>query len=59
MFNLTYAEKIKDITHKDCGMLIEKTKKFPTFKEAVLASRYIANTNINLVGKPIIDLMEK
>jgi hypothetical protein len=44
-----------DRKSKNFGMLMERVKKFPTFAEAVSFSRVIANTSINMVGKPVIE----
>lgn len=58
-YKCTYLEVNNDRTSKNFGMLMERVKKFPTFAEAVSFSRVIANTSINMVGRPIIEEVEK
>lgn len=54
-YKCTYLEVNNDRKSKNFGMLMERVKKFPTFAEAVSFSRVIANTSINMVGKPVIE----
>jgi len=51
-YKCSYQEVMKD----SGGILKNKSKHFATFMDAVKFSRMIANTNINIVGKPVIIL---
>lgn len=42
----------------DNGMLVERAQRFKTFNEAVNFGRNLRLTNANMVGKPVIDLVE-
>jgi hypothetical protein len=44
-----------DRNSQNFGMLVERVKKFPTFFEAVDFSRVVANSTINMVGRPVIE----
>jgi pterin-4a-carbinolamine dehydratase len=57
-YKCIYSEVNRKLGTKTYGQLIERTRKFDTFVEAVAFSRMISNTNINMVGKPIIDIEE-
>jgi hypothetical protein len=54
-YKCLYEEVIKD----EGGFLKKKSKKFATFMDAVNFSRMIANTNINIIGKPVIILVKE
>lgn len=58
-YKCTYDEICQNKLAKTYGMLISRTKKFKTFMDAVQFSRQIANTNINVIGKPSIDFLEE
>lgn len=58
-YKVTYNIRENDRNSNNFGRIIEKIIKFNDFNEAVRESRLIANTNMNLIGKPIIDLTEK
>lgn len=55
-FKLTYTVRDTDVGSKNYGMLLNKSATFKNFSEAVRQGRYIANTTINIIGKPVIDL---
>ena len=54
-YKCTYMEVNNDRGSKNFGLLMERVKKFPTFAEAVNFSRVIANTSINMVGRPVVE----
>jgi len=54
IYKCTYNELHKASTAFGVSRLVEKTKKFDEFLDAVQFSRSIAN-NANLIGKPIIE----
>jgi len=54
-FRCVYFEVNNDRRSSNFGYLVERKKKFATFPEAVKFSRAIANTCVNVVGKPIIE----
>lgn len=54
MLKVVYSEIVSDRTSKSYGLLVEKTKRVGSLKEAVDFSRYIANT-ANVVGKPVVE----
>lgn len=54
-YKCTYMEVNNDRSSMNFGLLTERVKKFPTFSEAVNFSRVIANTTINMVGRPVIE----
>jgi len=54
-YKLVYSEVNNDRTSKNFGYEIEQVKKFHSLNEAVEFSRMLANTNINMRGKPIIE----
>ena len=56
---LTYNIRDNNRNSNNFGFIIQKIVKFHDFNEAVCQSRLIANTNVNLIGKPVIDLPEK
>lgn len=57
-YKCTYSEVNRDPGTKGYGQLVERTRKFKTFSEAVSYSRLISNTNVNMVGKPVIVIEE-
>lgn len=56
---LVYNIRTNDKGSDNFGLIVQKTLSFETFSDAVIHSRIIANTNMNLVGKPTIVLTEK
>jgi hypothetical protein len=58
-YKLTYNVRDHDRSSNNFGLIIQKILKFNDFNEAVRQSRLIANTNVNLIGMPVIDLTEK
>jgi hypothetical protein len=54
-YKCTYMEVNNDRNSQNFGMLVEHVKKFPTFFEAVDFSRVVANSTINMVGRPVIE----
>ena len=54
-FKITYSVVDNDRKSNDFGLLIDKVKRVASFEEAVNFSRVVANTSVNLVGKPIIE----
>lgn len=56
---LTYNIRENDRSSANYGMILQKSCKFNDFNEAAIFSRQLANTVVNLVGMPIIDLTEK
>lgn len=54
-FKITYSVVVNDRKSNDFGLLVDKVKRVASFEEAVTFTRIVANTNINLVGKPIIE----
>lgn len=58
-FKCIYTEVNDDRKSKNYGMLVERVKKFPTFAEAVTFSRRVANTGMHIVGRPIIEEVER
>ncbi len=54
-YKCTYMEVNNDRSSLNFGMLVERVKKFPTFSEAVNFSRVVANSTINMVGRPVIE----
>ena len=57
-YKCTYSEVNRELGTKGYGQLVERTRKFETFSEAVSYSRLISNTNVNMVGKPVIVIEE-
>ena len=57
-YKCTYIEVNRQPGTKGYGQLIERSRKFKTFSEAVSYSRLISNTNVDMVGKPVIFLGE-
>lgn len=57
-YNCIYTEINRKPGATDDGLLVERTHKFNTFIEAVNFGRVLTRTNTNMVGKPIIDIME-
>lgn len=57
-YKCTYKEINRRLGTKYYGQLVERTRKFSTFNEAVFYSRAISNTNVNMVGKPVIVIEE-
>jgi hypothetical protein len=55
VYKCTYSEVNNKLGSKNYGFLVEHVKKFPTFTEAVNFSRMVANTNTNMVGRPVIE----
>jgi hypothetical protein len=55
VFKITYSVVDNDRKSADFGLLVDKVKRVSSFKEAVTFTHIIANTSINLVGKPIIE----
>ena len=58
-YKLTYNVRDNDRSSNNFGLIIQKIIKFNDFNEAVRQSRLIANTHVNLIGMPVIDLTEK
>jgi hypothetical protein len=54
-YKCTYFEVNRDRNSKDYGLLVQRTKKFPGFNDAVNFARLVSNTNINSVGRPIVE----
>jgi len=54
-----YTEVDRKLGTKTYGQLVERAREFPTFSEAVSYSRLIMNTNVNMIGKPVIVLGEQ
>lgn len=54
-YKITYEEKNTDFDSKSYGFLVQRTKTFETFTAAVHFSRVISNTNINIIGTPMIE----
>ena len=54
-YKITYEEKNADTTSNNYGFLVQRTQKFETFIAAVQFSRVIANTNMMIIGMPIIE----
>jgi hypothetical protein len=54
-YKCTYVEVNNDRGSKNFGFLIERTKRFAMFNEAVDFARKISNTSINMVGRPVIE----
>lgn len=54
-FKITYSVVDNDRKSNDFGLLVDKVKRVASFEEAVNFSRVVANTSVNLVGKPIIE----
>lgn len=57
-YNCIYIEINRKPGSVDDGLLVEHARKFNTFIEAVNFGRALTRTNTNMVGKPIIDIME-
>jgi pterin-4a-carbinolamine dehydratase len=57
-YKCTYNEVNRKLGTKKYGQLMQRTRKFDTFSEAVTFTRTIATTNLNMVGKPVIEIME-
>lgn len=57
-YKCTYNEINRKLGTKSYGQLVEHTHKFATFNEAVSFSRTISNTNLNMIGKPLIEIVE-
>lgn len=58
-YKCTYFEVNRDRAHKNYGLLVKRTKKFPLFNQAVDFARLVSNTNINTVGRPIVEEVNK
>jgi len=54
-YKCTYMEVNNDRGSQNFGMLVERTKRFTFFNDAVDFARKISNTSINMVGKPLIE----
>ena len=54
-FKITYSVVDNDRRSCDFGLLVDVVKRVSSFEEAVTFTRIVANTSINLVGKPIIE----
>lgn len=57
-YKCTYNEINRKMGTKAYGQLVERSRKFNTFNEAVSFSRTISNTNMNVVGVPLIVIEE-
>lgn len=57
-YKCTYTEVNRKPGTKTYGQLVDRVRKFETFGEAVSYSRMIASTNVNMIGKPVIDIEE-
>lgn len=57
-YKCTYNEVNRKLGTKAYGQLVQRTRKFDTFSEAVSFSRAISNTNVNMVGRPVIEIVE-
>lgn len=59
-YTCTYTEiNRKDSYKYNYGVPIQRVKKFDTFADAVRFSRMVSNTNINVLGKPVIEEISK
>lgn len=58
VYKCTYSEVNREPGAAGYGQLVERTRKFNSFIEAVSYSRLISNTNVNMVGKPVIVIGE-
>ena len=58
-YKLVYSVRTNTKDSDKFGLIVQKTLNFESFSDAVAQSRIIANTNMNLVGKPTIVLTEK
>jgi hypothetical protein len=54
-YKCTYFEVDRDQNSKNFGLLLKRTKRFTFFNEAVDFARRVSNTNINSVGRPIVE----
>lgn len=54
-YKCTYFEVNNDRASKNFGFLVERTKRFTFFNDAVDFARKISNTSINMVGKPVVE----
>ena len=54
-YKCTYFEVNRDQNSKNFGLLLKRTKQFTFFNEAVDFARRVSNTNINSVGRPIVE----
>jgi len=54
-YKCTYFEIDRDQNSKNFGLLLKRTKQFTFFNEAVDFARKVSNTNINSVGRPIVE----
>lgn len=57
-YKCIYSEVNRKLGTKDYGLLVQRTRKFETLREAVSYSRAISNANVNMVGRPIIEIAE-
>lgn len=57
-YKCIYNEVNRKLGTKTYGMIVERTYKFKSFNDAVNFSRLIVNTNANMIGKPIIEIVE-
>jgi hypothetical protein len=54
-YKCTYFEVNKDQKSKNFGLLVQRTKRFTFFNDAVDFARLVSNTNINAVGRPLVE----
>lgn len=60
MYKVKYTVRHTDKTHSKCGVLLDKSVTFETFKDAVKFMREFNQNrkpNVELVGKPTMELM--
>lgn len=54
-YRVVYEEVEDNTRSKNYGFLVRKTKRFSTLEDAVQFYRVMANTNMNVIGSPIIE----
>lgn len=59
-YTCTYTEIDRKRSDKyNYGVPVQRVRKFDTFADAVRFSRMVSNTNINVLGKPLIEEVSK
>ena len=59
VYKCTYSEVNDQVGTNNYGYLVDRVMNFYTFADAVSFSRMVANTSTNMVGRPIIEEVEK
>ena len=59
VYKCTYSEVNNKLGSKNYGYLVDRVMNFNTFADAVSFSRMVANTSTSMVGRPIIEEIDR